>query len=236
MISFFQGSLSFFRTACEAQKVEASNNRGLRQKRIRTEIEEYAVNKLLAKMLSSILYSLEWKPHQPWHSDLLEGALYFILEYVGQLVSDATFGEQVASCDSPDNITNSVAINAKELSWFESKYVIQILHVALGGASSKDLVLEVLVGKSNSNVESRTTRSHGTSIMSSELLSKARLLLQSTFMKHTIGASGHEILRMPSPPIEEVHLAIDTEEKLEEYGSEWLVESVWALIGWDLVA
>ena len=69
-----------------------------------------------------------------------------------------------------------------------------------------------------------------------DMLQRAKKLLQSTLLKSTLGGSELECLclRLPRLPTEISNvedIRIDT----ERYGREWLLETLWGLIGWDMV-
>ena len=180
-------------------------------------------------MLVSIAYGLEWKVNQHGHGDLLEGILFLLLEHTGRLVSESVFGEHVAASENPGNITTNTIATRKEVVGSEARYVVQILHAALGASDRKDLVATVLAApKSNDGASS--TRSGDLA-----LLSKVKKLLQSTLVRNTVGGEDLETLRLPTPPLERTRLPNGKGLQVERYGPDWLVETVWALIGWDLM-
>jgi len=66
-------------------------------------------------------------------------------------------------------------------------------------------------------------------------VSKSTMLIQSTLLKSTVGGDDLASLELPAPPTEESNFAVEAADKVECYGPEWLVEIVWALIGWDII-
>jgi hypothetical protein len=239
MVTFFRTALDLLHTvsSLQAEHEANHNNRGLRRKHCRQEEGEYAVNKFVANTLASTAYGLEWKIHQPGHCDLLEGILFSILEHTGRLLSEATFGEYVATSKNTGKITesNDIPPTGRVLE-YESRYMVQVLHAALGGRDRKELVARVLAaGKTNLNAQKRRGGS-GISALSSDLLSKVNMLVQNTLLKCTIGGSKFETLKLPTPPPPEDSTPPVETPGVEPYGSDWLVETMWALVGWDFVA
>jgi hypothetical protein len=264
MVMFFNKALNLLQTVISLQtEHEAVHElRKSRHKRGRADGEGYVVNNYLAKSLASMAYGLEWKTDLPGHSDLLEGILFSVLEHVGRLVSEALFAEHVATSDKPGNITkNSPLAPVKDS--LESRYMIKVLYGALGGSDRKDLVARVLAtGKRGVTTESRLRSSVRSSLLSPDkadikslsrysdaagkvlqiandpsvdLLSKRKKLLQSTLVKSAVGGAELETLRLPTPPAEESLSILGVNNVDERFGSAWLVETVWALIGWDLI-
>lgn len=234
LVMFFNKSLDFLKTFSDLQAdKEISVLRGRSHKRVHVEQGEFAVNKYLSKMLSSIAYGLEWKVYQPGHSDLLEGILSSVLEHIGRLLSESVFEEHVAISDNPGNISKGRLQKFNESSRIEARYMVQILHATMGGEERKGLVAQILssgrtpAGQSSLNSTNR--------VLSGDVLLKAKKLLQSTLMKKAVGGEELETLRLPTPPIETSEVVVPKRPKLERYGSDWLVETIWALIGWDLM-
>ncbi len=209
-------------------------DRRQRDKRPKVEEKEYAVNKYLTKMLASLAYSLEWKVGQPGHCELLEGILFSTIEHIGRLVSEVVFGEHVATSDNPGNITKSAHVAPKAPARSEARYIVQVLHAALGGTDRKSLVSQILADKQTALGAYKTASSGGLpgNLL---LLSKVKRLLQSTLMKSTVGGEELETLRLPAPPQERMEVQNVVGIGAEKYGSDWLIETVWALIGWDLI-
>jgi hypothetical protein len=219
---FFDKSLDHLRTLCN---IQAENNVGdirrLRHKRVRTD-GEYAVNKHLTGMLASVA-QMEWKVGQIGHSEILEGILFLILDRTGHLLSNAVFGEHIASSDRIGSITKKDEGLVSEAAKLKTRWLIPILHAALGKSSArKELVARVIAEKTvNSS--------------SSDLLAKARKLIQSSLLKSTVGGVELQGLNMPTPPADEEGQYIpQVGSDVALHGSEWLVESVWVLIGWEL--
>jgi hypothetical protein len=239
MVIFFSNSLNLLRKlgTLQAEHETAQDIRRPRHKRNRIEDGEYVINKCLANSLASIVWRLEWKAQQPGHADLLEGMLFSILEHTGRLVSEAVFAEHVVTSDNPGNITKKNEWKACESVKLESRYMVKILQAALGGSERRELVAQVMTaGKPNSNSQAHFSGSALSSALSSDLLSRAKKLLQSTLVKSVAGGPDLETLRLPTPPIEGAGLLVEVGDEVEKYGSEWLIESVWGIIGWDIIA
>ncbi|KAN0110452.1 hypothetical protein V8E51_006839 [Hyaloscypha variabilis] len=208
-----------------------------RQKRSRVEPREYTVTKYLANCLVSLLDGIEWKVGRPGHADLLEGMLFCVLEEAGRLVSEAVFAEHVATSDNPGNISKTNDPMLQKSINHESRYLVQILQAAVGGTKKRALIAQVLAqGNPDSNEQRRLAGSAMSLALSGDLLSKTRKLLQSTLVRSAVGESNLETLRLPTPPLEETDMPLETNGQIEKYGSEWLVQSVWGIIGWDLIA
>jgi hypothetical protein len=237
LVMFFGKTLDFLQTIGIQQAAEQEESRlhGMRSsKRVRDEEGEYAINKYFTRTLSSLAYGLEWSVHQSSHCELLEGILFCILEHTGRLVSKAIFLEHVATSDNPGNISKTNTPASKPVAQFEARYIVQVLHAALGGSEKKDLVTKILAAGKTNTRDFKHASNHST-VLSGDLLLKARKLLQSTLMKSTVGGEDLEALRLPTPPAERTDFEIPEASRIEPYGSDWLVEMVWTLIGWDLV-
>lgn len=236
LVMFFTKTLEFLKMLCGLQEEHEIIQRDRRQrdKRPKVEEKEYAVNKYLTKMLASLAYSLEWKVGQPGHCELLEGILFSTIEHIGRLVSEVVFGEHVATSDNPGNITKSAHVAPKAPARSEARYIVQVLHAALGGTDRKSLVSQILADKQTALGAYKTASSGGLpgNLL---LLSKVKRLLQSTLMKSTVGGEELETLRLPAPPQERMEVQNVVGIGAEKYGSDWLIETVWALIGWDLI-
>lgn len=238
MVTLFKNSLNLLRTLAELQ-VEyevAQERRRPKHKRSRIEGREYAVNKYLASSLATILHRLEWKSQQPGHADLLEGMLFSLLEPTGRLISKAVFCEHVAISDNPGNISKNDDPDCSGDFKNESRYIVQILRAALGSSERRDLISQVLSTRLQTpgNTES-IDGSAPSAIKSGDLFSKAKKLLQSTLVKSAVGGADLETLRLPTPPIEDDEMLVEVDDEIEKYGSEWLIESVWGIIGWDMI-
>jgi hypothetical protein len=236
LVMFFNKTLEFLRTlnGLQAEHQASSIYEKRANKRARAEESEYAVNKYLAKMLSSVAYSIEWNAQQPGHSDLLEGILFTILEHTGRLVSQEIFNEHIAASDSPGNITQGVTPSSKQAACAEARYIVQILHAAVGTTERKELVSQVLAaGKTYSRHHDE--QSSANDVLSSDLLLRVKKLLQSTLVKSAVGGEELETLRLPTPPAERTEVSVQDFSAMSRYGSDWLVETVCALVGWDLV-
>lgn len=236
LVMFFDKSLDFLKTFSDLQADEQTlvSRGGRSHKRIRVEKGEFAVNKYLSKMLSSVAYGLEWKLQQPGHSDLLEGILFSVLEHTGRLLSESVFEEHVAASDSPGNISQGRRQKFSDASRVEARYIVQILHATLGGDERKGLVAQILSSGRIPAGQSRHNSVKG-AVLSGDVLLKAKKLLQSTLMRTTVGGEDLETLRLPTPPLETTGVVVPKRAVTERYGADWLVETIWALIGWDLM-
>ncbi|KAI1003422.1 hypothetical protein K3495_g4785 [Podosphaera aphanis] len=235
MVMFFNRSLDSLHAMSLTQtEHEAAHGHDCSRPSTYVVDEEYIVNRSLVNCLVLILKSLDWKADVAGHSDLLEGILCSVLKHTGRLVSEAIFLEHVATSDNPGNMTqDSPVLTSQKPSAFESRYVVQILHAALGGTSKKLRIAEVLAARKDQTSRPDATHSF---LSSNRSLSHALLLLQSTLVKSAVGGNHLESFRMPTPPAEEPQTAVDENSSVERYGSEWLLENVWTLVGWDLVA
>ncbi|PVH89624.1 hypothetical protein DL98DRAFT_647356 [Cadophora sp. DSE1049] len=231
MVMFFSKALDFLQTVStlQSEDEQSQRNRNTRNKRPKLESAEYAVNKYLAQTLVLIAKKVEWRVDQTGHSDILEGMLFLVIQHTGRLISESVFGEHVAASDNPGNISNSPDPPLSGVMSPDSRYLVQVLHAALGSADKKELVIEIL-SRSTSLVNSSSSGSATTG----DMLSKAKKLLQSTLLKSTIGGPELESLRLPRLPTE-ISNVDDMRTDVEKYGKEWLLETIWGLIGWDMV-
>jgi hypothetical protein len=239
MVNFFSKSLNLLHklSNLQAENEAAQDSRRPQPKRSRTEEREYIVNKSLANSVASIVYGLEWKVQQPGHADLLEGMLFCTLEHTGRLVSEAVFAEHVVTSDNPGNIMKNDDPLARGRVKLESRYLVRILEAALGGPTRKGLIARVLAAeKPSSNDQAHLGGSVLASALTGDLLSRTKKLLQSTLVKSAVGGPNLETLRFPTPPIEDLEPQAEIGDEVENYGSEWLIESVWGIIGWDIIA
>jgi hypothetical protein len=229
---FFNKSLDHLRSLCTIQaENEFADSRRSRHKRVRTE-DEYAVNKYMTGMLVSIV-QMEWKATQIGHSEILEGMLFSILDNTGRLLSHEVFKEHVATSNLIGNITKGLPSLLPAAAKLEARYIVPVLHTALGRTSArKELVARVLA-KNAANINPER-RSHSASGETGDLLVKARKLIQSSLVKSAIGGEGLVGLKQPVPPEEDGYIALEIDTGVERYGPEWLLESVWAVVGWEL--
>ncbi|EPQ63040.1 Bgt-3672 [Blumeria graminis f. sp. tritici] len=233
VVTFFSNSLKLLHEIGHIQaKNEIVQSRSIRGKRVRQMNSEYVVNKDLASCLTYILKSIDWKPNNPYHSDLLEGILFSILEHTGRLVSEAVFSEHVAASDYQGKMTKDTLHFNEDFVRFEAIYIVQILQAALGGSKNRLLIAEVLAAGSSLNDDQCASQS---SSLSDNLLLKTNMLLQGTLVKSAVGSNDLEGLRLPVPPIEKSRSEYSEGLPVNGYGSEWLLETVWKLVGWDLV-
>lgn len=231
MVKFFSKSLELLHSSsCSQARHESDEHRGLNERPKKVAGEEYMVNKNITLCLISILQNIEWKVNNQTHCNLLEACLFLVLEQTGRLVSEAVFTEHVAASDNPGHITKAKAFIKKDFTRFESRYIVQVLDAALGDENRKRLIAEVLSGKKSQNESNILTQPL---IPNTNVLSRVTLLLQSTLVKSAIGESNMESLGMLTPPTEQLGQVSDEGE--ENYGSEWLLGRVWAIVGWDLI-
>jgi hypothetical protein len=238
MVMFFNKALNLLQTisSLQAEEEEVRDRRRLRNKRAKTEGGEYAVNKYLARALSAVVSNLDWKVGKPGHGEVLEGILFSILEHTGRLLSSAVFSEHVAKSMNPGNITQGKAPSNPSMAKLESRYIVQILHAALGGSEKKELVAKVLASdRKDLDPLKRMSSLAPSSSFTRDLVSKSKMLIQSTLLKGAVGGDNLASLELPAPPGEESNFSVEAADKVERYGPEWLVEIVWALIGWDMV-
>ena len=203
-------------------------------KSARKDEEEYVVNKYLARALAS-MSQMDWNVGQSGHCEILEGMLYFVLDHTGRLVSNAVFDEHVAKSDRPGNITQNGPPPLVEAVKLETRYIVQILYAALGTSSArKELIARVLADRSlNTSAQLRSIESSNTT---QDILNKARKTIQSSLLKSAVGGDELEGLKTPvSVDIESV-VSVELHGHGEKYGVEWLLGSVWALVGWEMVA
>jgi hypothetical protein len=224
MVGYIQQTIAFLHDVSLAQEYKESKATQRKESRI-LDKGEYLVNKHLANSIASMLASMEWEPGRPGHSELLEGILYTILTHTGKLVSISVFSEHVVLSGNEGKVTENRQPPPVDTARFESRYIIQILYTALGGATRTDLISKVLAaGRSN------VSKGGG-----GDLASKARLLLQSTLINKTTGGADYETLRLPPPPSEDAVVPDLVNHSVTKYSPEWLVEMAWALVGWDMV-
>jgi hypothetical protein len=224
MVEYFRKTVAFLHDVSQAQEYKESKAPQRRASHTRDN-GEYVVNKYLAHSITSMLASLQWEPGKPGHSELLEGILYTILTHTGKLVSISVFSEHVVLSGNEGKITENKQPPPVDTARFESRYIIQILYTALGGATRTELISQVLAA-------GRPTMSK---ISGGDLASKARRLLQSTLINKTTGGVDSETLRLPPPPLEDAVVPDVVHHSVEKYSPEWLVEMAWGLVGWDMV-
>jgi hypothetical protein len=239
MVMLFSRALNCIHTVSilQAEHEMTRDSGRLHQKRRRIEEGEYAINMYLARALAWITQNLEWKVGQPGHGELLEGILFSVLDHTGRLLSNSVFQEHVANVETAGNISSRMPASVTKTTKLESRYIIQVLHSTIGGSNRKELVAQVLMANNlrKVNIHKSLENPAGSAALGGDLLSKAKFLIQSTLVKSTVGGLGLDSLKLPTPPEEPLSHLIAASD-LELYGPDWLIESVWALIGWDLVA
>lgn len=226
LVTFFSKALDCLGSLSEIQaESENEERRRLRNKRARKEEGEYAINKYLSRTLVQIC-QMDWKAGQLAHSEILEGILCSVLNRTAHLLSRVVFKEHVAGSDKLGNISKDRQASPTAATKFEFRYIIPILHASLGGPTRKELVANVLA-------ESRRT---GRSVdRDGSLIAMARKLVQETLVKSAVGADV-EGLKLPAVPEDAEVYSPGVSHYVEQYGSEWFLESVWALVGWELAA
>jgi hypothetical protein len=223
LVTFFKHALDYLHTfSCRQAERENNDKQGLQNKRARAEQSEYAVNKYLSIALAQ-MSQMEWKIGQPGHSEILEGMLCSVLTHTGHLLSYSIFNEHVAGSDKPGNISLRGRPLQTTATKFEFRYIIPILHATLGGTARRELVARVLGDR-------RLGRSVS---LEGQLLLNAKKLLQNTLVKSAVGVEV-EGLKLPELPEEGETYSPSFSHRVEQYGSEWFLEAVWALVGWDL--
>ena len=238
LVMFLRQALQHLCSVCtlQGEKEIAGKDtaRRTQDKRVRTE-EEYAVNRYLSRALISIFHT-EWKVGQPVHSEILEGFMFCILEHTGRLLSNATFLEHVGRSTRAGNITMGDTALPPEVAKLQTRYIVAILHAALGDSSSrKELVTQVLAERSGDSSASSRQSTLGSSAKNPhELLAKARKRMQETLAKCALGGDDSQGLRLPPIPKEGLNYPSVIEDDVERFGPEWLMGSVWALMGWEL--
>jgi hypothetical protein len=238
MVMFFNKVLNFLHTITNLQieQAEEYNRRRLRNKMAKSDEGEYAVNKYLAWALASILSAIAWKAGKPGHSELLEGILFSVLEHTGRLLSEAVFNEHVAKSTNPGNISQGKASPNLATAKIESRYIVQILHAGFGTPEKKELIEKVLAyGRKDLDPLRRITSLAPSSSFTRDLVTKSKILIQGTLLKCTVGGDNLPSLKLPVSLAEEVDCSVEAANHIEVGSREWLVENVWALIGWDIV-
>jgi hypothetical protein len=231
---FFKKALDRLSTACTLQvEKETEGKHKTRQKRAKTN-DEYAVNKHLSLALISITQT-EWKVGSPGHSDILEGILFSILDHTGRLVSNAVFNEHVAMSDRVGNITLGGPVRLNDGESLQARYFIPVLRAALGGSHTRmEIIAQILSdGHSDSRNQSQIANLQMSTGPRNDLLTKARKRLQETLVKCAVGGEELDSLDLPKQPAD-VDEPFELTSYSEKYGREWLLESVWGVLGWEL--
>jgi hypothetical protein len=231
---FFKKALDHLHTACTLQgEREIEGRRKTRQKRAKTN-DEYAVNKYLCQALISITQT-EWNVGSPGHGDILEGILFSILDHTGRLLSNAVFNEHVAGSVKVGNITLGGPDPLGDGASLESRYFIPVLRAALGGSNRRrELIARILSdGRGNSRNQSQVANLPVSTSPRDDLLAKARKLLQETLVKCAVGGEELDRLDLPKQP-DDADDSFELTSCSEIYGAEWLLESVWGVLGWEL--
>ena len=231
---FFKKALDNLHTACTLQgEAEVESKRKSPSKRLKTD-EEYAVNKYLSQALI-LVTQMEWKVEKAGHSDILEGMLFSILDHTGRLVSNAVFNEHVATSKKVANITLGGPEPLPGAAKLEAQYIIPILRAALGGdASRKEFLARVLCnGRGGVKDQTQGACQQSSTGDGLDLVTSARKRLQETLIKCAVGGNELDSLVLPPQPDGLDYWSVPTSCG-EEYGPEWVLESVWAVVGWEL--
>lgn len=237
LVMFFKKSLDHLRMTCTMQadsEIEGRRKtRSKRNKGPKTD-SEYAVNKYLCQALISIT-QIEWKVGNPGHSEILEGILFSILDHTGRLVSNAVFNEHVAISNKPGNITLRHPEPMSDTASLEARYFMSILDAAVGGSSSrKEMIARILCdGRGDLKNQNHQTSVQELTSPSYDLSTKARKRLQETLVSCAVGGEELDKLSLPTRP-DDVDCSHGPSSCAEKYSSEWLLESVWAALGWEL--
>ncbi|KAG9230149.1 hypothetical protein BJ875DRAFT_499391 [Amylocarpus encephaloides] len=230
MIGTIGTGMDLLQTFSTIQGETSYEERAFRNQRSQSHVpkQEFIANKYLAGALSTIVSQLDWEVNKPGHSELLEGILFKVLEHTGRLVSMATFREHVATSEKPGHISIGLASTEIDAVTYESRHIVQILYAALGGLEKQKLVSRVLAA-------GRSTTSTLTKADNANMLVVAKRLIQSTLMKSVFGGVNFETLRLPRGSLHENESPVSALSGAATYGSEWLVENVLTLVGWDQV-
>lgn len=181
-------------------------------------------------LLFNVVASPEFNKTHPSHIELLEGILSILLDQVGALLSHAVFGEYLCSSSAPGAISsaNEYTIDSVEEYAVElrGRYLTSVLKVAMAGESGSHRLslLGILPGAAVP----------GTIAGKEVLLTRAKRRLQATLMKGLFGDDCEkflDVLRKPALEKPPDHDAAP----LPTNPSNSFVESVWSLIGWDMI-
>jgi hypothetical protein len=233
LVMFFNKAMGHLQTLCSKQaKHELDERLQMQNKIVGVVDDEYAVNKYLTQTLVSIT-QVEWMVGQPGHSDILEGILFSVLEHTGRLLSNAVFKEHVATSNRVGNITKGGSPILPEAAKLEARYLVPVLHAAMGRSPArKELIAKVLADSRTASAEQ--ARPRVSSLSNHDLFQKAREMVQNSLLKSAVGGEELEGLRLPTRPEDHVEYAPGVDICVEKYGTEWFLESVWALVGWEL--
>jgi hypothetical protein len=207
LCSFFNNILDYLHKFCENL---AESHRS--QEASSVEDTQFVVPKLIAQMLISIIRDTEWKAERSTHRDILEGVISTIVDHAGILLSLGIFGENIGDSNLPSNISNETETrNYSGLISYESRYLVPILSAALDVEKEKNLITPGGVRE------------------------KAMEKVKRALTKSTIGTN-LATLKMPAKQMDEEPLSIPELPHHKTYSTEWLIESLWALVGWEVEA
>lgn len=206
-----------------------------------------AAVKALTKLLSYILTSPDLSATQTSHLEVLEGILSLLLGRIGSLISQATFREHITICKTPGQVSaaamKDTPITPINNVNFEGTYLATALKNAIWGTDTdrrgscrdrKNQVLQML-GKGNKNLvaglSAEVTQDHLS-------LESAMRRLQSTLIKGIFGDNGKEFmdtLKVFEEDEEEEEAEENTEQAITKCFEESFIESVWSVVGWDMI-
>ncbi len=183
-----------------------------------------------SNLLVNIMTCPEFDKTHPSHFELLEGMFSVLLEEIGALLSHAVFGEYLSSSSTPGWITsaNGNTVNTVEEYAIELKgrYLTSVLKAAMGG-QSESYILSLLGMRSGTAVP-------GTSPGKEVLFTRAKRRLQATLLKGLFGDDCKEFMNALKQP--EPGKTPDLKApQVTPNSSGSFVESVWSVIGWDMV-
>ncbi|ESZ96314.1 hypothetical protein SBOR_3294 [Sclerotinia borealis F-4128] len=210
--SFFDKGLSQLHSLCvrNAKLSVCSSNPAPQQAGIPTKNDEPVMIGFTANLLIDILRRVNWQQDNELHEQIIEGILATILNYIGKLMSNIIFHEEVAASNVPGNISSgeiSLPPTTME-SELESKYLVPILHVALEVFKENKMP-----GPTEGLVKREIKR------------------IQNTFTNSLIGGN---LMALAVPErITEEPLDIPGLEGLEMYGNEWTIQSVFSMVGME---
>lgn len=247
LVKFFGDAIAVVTASCVSQaEYELNRNLQPHQKRQRTDKGREGDNptaKSLTACLVSVLSSLHWQEGQNSHADTLEGILFYILRRTGCIISQITFKEEVVSSNLLRHISKANGADsgvAERAATLESWYIWQIIQAALGGSDPdrRDLVMKVLAKNvtlaTGAGVVGQTKRG-----LTGGLLENEKRKLQSTLVQSIIGESPElafmDSLKLPSRPDIEEAPPSTMDDDGNENKIHWFIESIWALVGWDMV-
>jgi hypothetical protein len=182
----------------------------------------------LSKFLINILTSPEFQKTNTSHAEVLEGLFSSLLTQIGGLISRKIFQKQLASSKRPGRICSNDGDASTP----------QNLTVDLEGEHLTYVLKRVLDGKNGKEQQALSKMLSGTKLSNENpgegpLSTRAKRRLQETLLEGIFGPGGNEfigVLKMPQFDEGWEEVTPTNQEKEETF-----VESVWSLVGWDLV-